>query len=316
MSELTKFMFQGLPVRGAHVRLTDAWTEILRRRANHAGGAWAPPLRTLLGEMTAAGVLMHSSIKFDGTLLLQIQGDGPVKLAVAEVNADSSLRATATVQGEVLDGASLPEMVNVNNEGRCAITLDPRSRQPGQQAYQGVVPLFGDRREKLTRISDVLAHYMLQSEQLDTTLVLAANDSVAAGLLLQRMPATGGQAVTDDADAYNRLSILAQSLQPEELLNLEADTVLHRLYWQEPVMKLELPARQQYPRFACTCSRERVGKMMRGLGLAEVEGILAEQGQVEVGCEFCGLQYRFDAVDAAQVFVDSAALPQQSGTVQ
>ena len=189
MSELHKFIFDGLPVRGMVVRLTEAWQEILRRRAgNTATGAYPPPVRELLGEMAAAGVLMQGNIKFNGALVLQIFGDGPIKVAVAEVQPDLSLRATATVVGEVPHAAALSQMVNVNNQGRCAITLDPKDRLPGQQAYQGVVPLFGDRREPLEKLSDVLEHYMLQSEQLDTTLVLAADEQVAAGLLIQRLP--------------------------------------------------------------------------------------------------------------------------------
>ena len=192
MSEIHKFLFEGLPVRGAVVRLTDAWLEILRRRAsNTMHGAYPPPVQALLGEMTAAAVLMQSNIKFNGSLIVQVFGDGPVKLAVVEVQSDFALRATATVNGAVSPDASLSQMVNAGNEGRCAITLDPKDRQPGQQPYQGVVPLFGDQREKLEKFSDVLQHYMLQSEQLDTTLVLAADDKVAAGLLIQRLPMAG-----------------------------------------------------------------------------------------------------------------------------
>ncbi len=314
MSELHKFMFDGLPVRGAIVRLTGAWVEILRRRAaNSSTGAYPVPVQQLLGEMAAAGVLMQSNIKFDGALVLQVQGDGPVKLAVAEVNADLSLRATASLIGEVAETATLSQMVNLNNEGRCAITLDPKTRRPGQQAYQGVVPLFGDQREKLEKISDVLAHYMLQSEQLETTLVLAADDRVAAGLLIQKMPTQGGnitpgqaqllEADPDYADAFNRISILANTLQRDELLTLDVDTLLRRLFWQEKLLKFEPQVGFEAPRFACTCSRARVGRMINGLGVAEAESIIAERGNIEVGCEFCGQQYRFDAVDAAQLFV-------------
>ena len=314
MSELHKFMFDGLPVRGAIVRLTGAWVEILRRRAaNSSTGAYPVPVQRLLGEMAAAGVLMQSNIKFDGALVLQIQGDGPVKLAVAEVNADLSLRATATIIGGVAEAATLSQMVNLNNEGRCAITLDPKTRRPGQQAYQGVVPLFGDQREKLEKISDVLAHYMLQSEQLETTLVLAADDRVAAGLLIQKMPTQGGnitpgqaqllEADPDYADAFNRISILANTLQRDELFALDVDTLLRRLFWQEKLLKFEPQVGFEAPRFACTCSRARVGRMINGLGVAEAESIIAERGNIEVGCEFCGQQYRFDAVDAAQLFV-------------
>lgn len=319
MSELHKFMFDGLPVRGAIVRLTGAWVEILRRRAaNSTTGAYPVPVQHLLGEMAAAGVLMQSNIKFDGALVLQIQGDGPVKLAVVEVNADLSLRATATFSGEVDEAATLSQIVNVNNQGRCAITLDPKTRRPGQQAYQGVVPLFGDRKEKLEKISDVLAHYMLQSEQLETTLVLAADNKVAAGLLIQKMPSHGGnitpaklqelEADPSYADAFNRLSILAHTLQREELLGLDVDTLLRRLYWDEKLLKFEPQVGELAPHFACTCSRERVGRMINGLGVAEADSIIAERGNIEVGCEFCGQQYRFDAVDAAQLFVAPTGL--------
>jgi molecular chaperone Hsp33 len=314
MSELQKFMFEGLPVRGAVVRLTGAWQEVLQRRAaNTKSGAYPVPLQTLLGEMAAASLLMHSNIKFNGALILQIEGDGPVQIAVVEANADLSFRATATLV-ESADGspavppnATLSQMVNVNNQGRCVITLDPKNRLPGQQSYQGVVPLFGDQKEKLERVSDVLAHYMLQSEQLETTLVLAANGSVAAGLLVQRMPQTGGKTVdigsdADALDGYNRISILAASLKRDELLSLDADAILHRLFWEEKLLRFEPAAGAPQPRFACTCSRERVSQMIKSLGAEEASSIVAERGDIEVGCEFCGQQYRFDAVDAAQIF--------------
>jgi molecular chaperone Hsp33 len=323
LSELHKFVFEGLPVRGMLVRLTDAWQDILRRR-EQAGG-YPAAVTELLGEMTAAATLMQANIKFNGALILQIQGDGPVKLAVAEVQPDLSLRATATVTGEVAAGAPLSQMVNLNNLGRCAITLDPKDRLPGQQPYQGVVPLFDDRREKIEKLSEVIEHYMLQSEQLDTRLVLAANDKVAAGLLIQRLPMqgeanlSGGGAIRRDEDEiglnedYNRIAILASSLKREELLELDVDTVLHRLFWEEDLRRFEPLAGAQGPRFACSCSRERVSSMLNSLGSQEVESILAEQGQVEVGCDFCGAQYRFDPVDAAQVFVQAAQQPPGSG---
>jgi molecular chaperone Hsp33 len=315
VSELHKFLFDGLPVRGMIVRLTDAWTEILRRReSNHTTGAYPQPVRQMLGEMVAAGALMQSNIKFDGALVLQIFGDGPVKLAVVEVQSDLSLRATATVNAEVGAEASLSMMVNVTNQGRCAITLDPKTKFPGQQPYQGVVPLFDDRREKIEKLSEVLEHYMLQSEQLDTTLVLAADDNVAAGLLIQRMPMQGagnlGGAVMsrDHEDEigvnefYNRIAVLASSLQREELLSLDVDTILRRLFWEENLTRFEPMKGVSGPRFACTCSRERVAAMILSLGVDEAEGIIAERDEIEVGCEFCGVQYRFDPVDTAQIF--------------
>lgn len=316
MSELHPFLFDGLPVRGMLVRLTDAWQDILRRR--EAAGGYPPEVMQLLGEMLAAGALMQSNIKFNGALVLQISGDGPLKLAVAEVQSDLSLRATASLSAAGLpSGATLSQMVNLNNQGRCAITLDPKDRLPGQQPYQGVVPLFGDRHEKLEKISEVLEHYMLQSEQLDTRLILAANQEVAAGLLIQRLPVMGeanleGQLqreANEDQigrnEDYQRIAMLAGTLQAEELLTLDADTVLHRLFWEEKLLRFE-PRR---PRFACTCSRERVSGMLRNLGPQEVQSIIEERGLVNVGCEFCGTQYRFDAVDAAQLFAGQAEQP-------
>ena len=316
MSELHKFIFDGLPVRGMIVRLTDAWQEIQQRRAsNTTTGPWPEPVNELLGEMAAAAVLMQGNIKFNGALVLQIFGDGPVKVAVAEVQPDFSLRATATVSGEVPPGATLADLVNVNNEGRCAITLDPKDRLPGQQPYQGVVPLFGDQREKLSRLSEVLEHYMLQSEQLDTTLVLAADHQVAAGLLIQRLPMAGennlaGSRAATQANEdqigvnedFNRISILAKSLKRDELLTLDVDTILHRLFWEEQVLRFEPFIGATAPRFACNCSRERVARMIHSLGVAEADSIIAERGNIEVGCDFCGQQYHFDPVDAAQIF--------------
>jgi molecular chaperone Hsp33 len=318
MSELHKFLFDGLPVRGAIVRLTDAWTEILaRRKTNSEGDDWAPAVQELLGEMAAAGVLMQANIKFNGALILQIFGDGPVKVAVAEVQHDLSLRVTAKVVGAVAPDARLADLVNVGNKGRCAITLDPKDRFPGQQPYQGVVPLYGDHGEKLDKLSEVLQHYMLQSEQLDTTLVLAADGNVAAGLLIQRLPVEGeGNLKNEDEiglnEDYNRISILASSLKRDELLTLDVDTILRRLFWEEKVLRFE----PQTPRFACTCSRERVANMIRSLGRDEADGIVEERGEIEVGCDFCGRQYRFDAVDSAQLFAAPGDQPPVTPTVQ
>jgi molecular chaperone Hsp33 len=324
MSQLHKFLFDGLPVRGMLVQLTDVWQEVLKRRAdNLETGEYPQAVRHLLGEMTAAAVLMQSNIKFNGSLVMQIFGDGPLKLAVVEVQPNLALRATAKVVGELGDASTLPEMVNVNNEGRCAITLDPLNKMPGQQPYQGVVPLFDDQRNKLNKFSDVLQHYMLQSEQLDTTLVLAADDTTAAGLLIQRLPIKGegnlaAKASMEDEDEigknedYNRISILAASLTPAELLRLDADTILRRLFWEESVVRFE----PLTPSFACSCSRERVSNMIRSLGVAEAESILAERGEIEVGCDFCGQQYRYDPVDAAHIFTGAESQAPSTSAIQ
>jgi molecular chaperone Hsp33 len=315
--ELHKFLFEGLPVRGMLVRLGPSWRELLARHRQQ--GAYPPPVRALLGEMAAAATLMQANIKFDGALVLQVFGDGPVKLAVVEAQPDLGFRATAKVVGAVADDALLPALVNVQGQGRCAITLDPQDKSGGAQPYQGIVALHGDDGAPLASIDQVLEHYMLQSEQLDTRLVLAANDTLAAGLLIQRLPVEGEgnleRAQREDEiglnEAFNRIAHLASTLTREELLTLDADTVLRRLFWQEDMRRFEPLA----PRFACRCSRERVRSMLRSLGRDEVEGIVAERGEVEIGCDFCGAQYRFDAVDVGDVFTPPLARAPGTGSV-
>jgi len=314
-----KFLFEGLPVRGMLVRLEGSWQEALARRAE----PHPPELRGLLGEMAAAAVLMQANIKFNGSLVLQVFGDGPVKLAVAEAQPDLGFRATAKLVGAVPAGAQLEAMLNVHGQGRCAITLDPKDRLPGQQPYQGIVPLHGDRRQPLQRLEQVLEHYMLQSEQLDTRLVLAADDRVAAGLLIQRLPVQGegnleGQRGLRNEDeigiheGFNRIAMLAATLTREELVGLEPQTVLRRLFWEESVRLFE----PLTPRFACTCSRGRVAGMLVGLGREESDSLIAERGEVEVGCDFCGALYRFDAVDVGELFTPGRELPPGSAQVQ
>ena len=320
MSEIHKFLFEGLPVRGMLVRLTDSWQEVLARRAT-ASDAFPPPVRVLLGEMAAAGVLMQSNIQFNGALVLQVFGDGPVKLAVAEVQPDLAFRVTAKVVGEVAEAARLEAMLNVHGQGRCAITLDPKDKLPGQQPYQGVVALHGDHREPLQELSEVLEHYMLQSEQLDTRLILAANDSVAAGLLIQRLPVQcesnlQGGARNEDLigldEAFNRIALLAVTLTREELLTLDADTILRRLFWEEPLRRFAPQVGNTGPRFACSCARTRVGNMLVSLGRAEIDSIIEEQGRVEIGCDFCGRKYHFDPVDVGELFTPAHDQPPSS----
>ena len=327
MDQLHKFLFEGLPVRGVLVRLDSSWRELLARRtsASDGGHAFPAPVRALLGEMAAASVLMQANLKFNGALILQMHGDGPVKLAVAEAQPDLSFRATAKVVGmvpaDLADDARLAALLNVHGQGRCAITLDPQDRHPGQQPYQGVVPLHGDQKEPLQKLSQVLEHYMLQSEQLDTCLVLAANDEVAAGLLIQRLPMAGGAnlagevIISADEDHigrspdYQRIAMLAATLTPDELLSLQPAELMQRLFWEETLRVFE----PQTPRFACRCSRERVAGMLRGLGADEVLSLVAERGEAEVGCDFCGAMYRFDPVDAGELFSPGAGQPPASG---
>jgi molecular chaperone Hsp33 len=284
------------------VRLTDSWQEVLRRRS--ASGEWTPAVRDMLGEMAAAATLMQANLKFNGALILQVHGDGPVKLAVAEAMSDLRFRVTAKVQGAVPPDARFDDLVNRHGDGRCAITLDPVDRQPGQQPYQGVVPLEAPDGGPVGDVATMLEHYMRQSEQLETRIVLAANGEAACGLLLQRLPIEGagnlaGAAQAEiDEDAYTRIAHFASTLTATELLTLDTPTILHRLFWEEPLRLFE----PQTPTFSCSCSADRVRNMLKNLGRDEAEAILAERQDIEIGCDFCGTQYRFDAVDVGALF--------------
>ncbi len=318
MSELHKFIFEGLPVRGAIVRLTDSWQEIIRRRDDY------PALvQHLLGEMTAAAVLMQSNIKFNGSLILQVMGGekkdmSPIKLAVVEVKSDLTFRTTAKVVHAVSGNESFSQLINAGNQARCAITLDPEVKFQGQQPYQSIVPLYDDHGEPLESFASVLEHYMLQSEQLDTKLVLASNESMAVGILIQRMPIKGENNLagaftsTENEDAigknedFNRIATLTASIKRDELLTLSIDDILHRLFWQEPIARYE-PANPA-PRFQCTCSRERVANTIRSLGQSETERMIEETDGIQVNCDFCGQSYSFDVIDAAMLFMPAESV--------
>lgn len=318
--ELKKFVFDAAPVRGELVRLEGTWQEILRRRRYPA------QVQTLLGEMMAAAALLSANLKFNGALVMQLHGDGPVRMLVVECNSDLSMRATAKIAegAEIADDATLASMVNAHGHGRFAITLDPHDKLPGQQPYQGIVPL-SDENGPLSSMTEVLEHYMQASEQLDTRLWLAADNKVASGMLLQRLPSYGGamegrpdrepalvgetgqplhkDVQEQDLDTWERVCQLGKTLRREELLEQPVDTLVKRLYWEE----MEAAGIRMFeplaPHFRCSCSRLRVGAMLRTLGQPEIDGILEERGKVEIDCEFCGQHYSFDAVDCAQLFV-------------
>jgi len=317
--ELKKFVFDAAPVRGELVRLEGSWQEVLRRHRYPA------PVQTLLGEMMAAAALLSANLKFNGALVMQLHGDGPVRMLVVECNSDLSMRATAKIAegAKVADDATLAAMVNVHGQGRFAITLDPQDKLPGQQPYQGIVPL-SDENGPLASITEVLEHYMQSSEQLDTRLWLAADDKVASGMLLQRLPSYGGamegrtghasaqvgetgqplreDVQEQDLDTWERVCQLGKTLRRDELLEQPIDTLIKRLYWEEMEAAGIRMFEPQSPRFRCSCSRLRVGAMLRTLGQTEVDSIVEERGKVEIDCEFCGQHYSFDAVDCAQLF--------------
>ncbi|TQK07703.1 Hsp33 family molecular chaperone HslO [Herbaspirillum sp. SJZ107] len=298
---LQKFIFDNAAVRGELVEISNAWREIQSRHD------YPTAVKGLLGEMVAAAALLSANLKFNGAIVMQIFGDGPVQLLVVECDADLHLRATAKLAANavVADDASLVDLLNKTGKGRFVITLDPKDKVPGQQPYQGVVPLIGD------NVATVIENYMLRSEQMDTKLWLAADDGVARGLLLQKLPrnsAVEGQVAQateeEDLETWNRALALGGTLKREELLTTDVETLIRRLFWEETIRVFD-PA---HPEFRCTCSREKVGDMLKMLGREEVESALADLGQLGINCDFCGKHYGFDAVDCAQLFAtDSTA---------
>jgi molecular chaperone Hsp33 len=272
---LQRFLLESTPVRGEIVHLDATWRAVLERRRYPA------PLQSLLGDMMAAAALLSAILKFEGSLIMQMQGNGPVQLLVVEATSEHTLRATAKWEGDLAQG-NVTELLGA---GRFVISIVPNG---GKQTYQGIVAIEGD------SIAQVLEHYMAKSEQLETRLWLASDSQQAAGMLLQKLPA----APTQDEDAWNRAKQLGETIRREELLSLPAREIIRRLYHEEDVRVFE----SRPVAFRCSCSRERVTSMLRLLGHDEVKSIIAERNTVEVDCEFCGRHYTFDAVDAEQVF--------------
>ncbi|AZV94591.1 Hsp33 family molecular chaperone HslO [Kerstersia gyiorum] len=299
---LKKYLFTDRRVRVVTASLDQSWQDSLQHVQYPEG------VRDLLGELVAAATLLTANLKLDGSLLLQIQGDGAIALLVVECRSDLSIRATVKLRSGQSwpQGVGLQALLNPGGQGRFVAVLDPRNKLPGQQAYQAVVPLVGN------NVSEVLEHYMKSSEQLDTRLWLAANDKRAAGLLIQRLPDHGGTLATDSElpadqmdDSWERAVTLASTLSYQELLAHDTDILIHRLFWEESL--LELPPRSI--RYFCPCTRERVAGMLRMLGQQETDAIIAEQGKIEVQCDFCGKPYVFDPVDAAALFTAPSPAP-------
>lgn len=300
---LQKFIFENAAVRGELIDISATWREVQARQHYPA------PVRKLLGEMVAAAALLSANLKFNGSIIMQIHGDGPVRLLVVECDAELRLRATAKLAPDavIADDATLTDLLHAHGKGRFIITLDPADKLPGQQPYQGIVPLDGG------DVATVIENYMLRSEQLDTKLWLAADEQSSRGLLLQKLPLHGGTAeaapiTADEAlETWNRAVILGSTLKQEELLNTGIEVLMQRLFWEETIRVFD----PVHPSFHCSCSREKVGNMLQMLGREEVESVLAEQGQVAINCDFCGQHYAYDAVDCAQLFItpSEALLP-------
>lgn len=288
--QLKKYLSEDRSVRIESVDMHQTW---LAAQAYHC---YPASVAAVLGELVAASTLLAATLKFDGSLLLQLQGDGAIALMVVECRADMSIRATVKLRDRPLPiQRDIQSLLNPGGTAKFIVVLDPPKDTPGRQAYQGIVPLEGD------SIAEALEQYMLRSEQLDTRIWLAVDAERCAGLLLQRLPLQGGHQhaeVCSADETWQRTLHLAETLSSREMLEISQDTLLHRLFWEETLLTFDA----RPVTWRCSCTRDRVADMLKMLGRAEVEDILTTQGKIEVACEFCGQPYLFDGVDSAMLF--------------
>lgn len=288
--QLNRFIFDNTIVRGNMVQLNSTFVTALQHHD------YPPVIKRALGELMAASVLLAATLKVEGgALVLQIQGKGALKLLVVECKLKSNaeaitMRATATLDDKVninsLENLSFNELVG---KGQFIITLDLKNNpKDGNQAYQGIVPIEGD------SIAAMLENYMYRSEQIETRIWLSCDDKTASGMLLQKLPDLPEQ----DADDWNRLGYLANTVRDEELLSLSAEDLLHLIFSEEDVRLFDAQAVS----FSCSCSQTSVGNMLRLLGEAELNSILEERNIIEVNCDYCNKHYEFDAVDTKALF--------------
>jgi molecular chaperone Hsp33 len=280
-----RFLFDDSDIRGELVGLSDSYHHVL---AKHS---YPQPVAQLLGELLAAASLMIGTLKFEGLLILQARSSGAVPLLMVECSSAGELRGIARYHAEQVGAAAaLGELMP---DGVLAITVDPESGQ----RYQGIVDLQG------ATLADCLTNYFETSEQLPTRFWLCADGQRARGLLLQQLPADRLKEPEEREASWQHAIALANTLQAEELLGLDNQTLLHRLYHEEPLRLFDPRALQ----FRCSCSRERSARALISLGQADAEALVQEHGgTVEIDCEFCNERYLFDAADVLQLFIDGS----------
>ncbi|HSG03064.1 MAG TPA: Hsp33 family molecular chaperone HslO [Marinobacterium sp.] len=284
--QIQRILFDEIDVRGALVGLEEAYAEVLAR------ADYPERLEVVLGELLAAVVLLTSNLKIEGRVSLQAQGEGSVRILMAECTHDNHVRGIARVEEGPLPDDERFDRLLVN--GRMALTIEPNSGQ----RYQGVVPLEG------ASVSECLERYFSQSEQLPTKIQLAADGKRAAGMLTQVLPAAGSGA----AD-WEHIVALAQTLKTDELLDLDNETILYRLYHEERVRLFEPDPLI----FKCECSRERSANAMQMMTEEELLEVAEEHGgQLEMSCQFCNEVYRFDSADIQALFRNDGHLNDDS----
>ncbi|MBB1202030.1 Hsp33 family molecular chaperone HslO [Enterobacteriaceae bacterium 89] len=275
--QLHRYLFENVAVRGELVTVSETLEQVL---TNHS---YPQPVKNVLAELLVATSLLTATLKFSGDITVQLQGDGPMSLAVINGNNKQQLRGVARVQGDIPADADLKTLVG---NGYLVITIAP---EEGER-YQGVVGLEGD------TLAECLEDYFLRSEQLPTRLIIRTGEHegkmAAGGILLQVMPAQNAQ-----AEDFEHLATLTDTIKAEELFSLPANDVLWRLYHEEEVTVYE----PQAVEFKCTCSRERCADALRTLPDEEVDSILADDGEIDMNCDYCGSHYVFNAMDIAEI---------------
>lgn len=285
--QLHRYLFEDVSVRGELVKLDETYQRILENQN------FPVPVNALLGEMLAATSLLTATLKFNGSITVQLQGDGPVSLAVINGDHHQQLRGTARVKGHVKEDATLPEMMG---KGQLVITIEPVDGE----RYQGIVGLESD------HLQGCLEDYFARSEQLMTRLWLRTGEvdgkPHAAGMMLQVLPDDKG----DEGD-FDHLAQLTETIKNDELFSLSAKDVLYRLYHQEKVTLY--PAQDVV--FKCSCSRERSAGAIAAIERSEVDKMVAEMGTIHLHCDYCGTDYAFDSVDVAAIFEQNASSSSQ-----
>ena len=297
---LQHFLFEDvhnkpMPIRGNIVHLNNTYRQVLQHQT------LPMVLKQALGELMAASVLLTGTLKMEGMMVLQLQSKGALKLLVVECSSDLKLRATAKWDDKWAEEVGNLSFAELLMHGQFVITLDPTEGEP----YQGIVPIEGK------TIAEMLQNYMLRSQQIDTSLWLHCDGENSAGMLLQKLPnSTGNDPDVQDEDAWNRMNHLANTVTQDELQNLAPETLLTRLFVEENIRLFDAKPTQFY----CSCSKTKVGGMLRLLGAEEVNSILAEQGNIDVNCNFCNKHYAFDTVDAAALFASESVVKLSNST--
>ena len=287
---LQHFLFENTPIRGNIVHLNHTYQQVLQHQTLPL------VLKQALGELMAASALLSATLKMEGAMVLQLQSKGALKLLVVECSSNLEMRATAKWDIERTDEITNGTFLNLVKNGHFVITLDPNNGAP----YQGIVPIEGE------TIAEMLENYMQRSQQIDTSLWLHCDGESASGMLLQKLP----EQLEMDADAWNRVNVLAQTVTNNELQNLSPERLLTRLFSEEDIRLFE----EKPTRFLCSCSKTKVSNMLRLLGADEVNSIIAERENIEVNCDFCNKQYVFDAVDAAALFASEPVIKLSDST--